>query len=188
MESLKEHDLNYSLDLIFDELILEFIIYHPESDPNEIINRIFEELHNSCDFYKNKLESVHSLESEDENIYEVRPAYNLTAEACSRFKKEEEFHYSASGDKFVNVVFTEKVWQDFFTDQTTTVNHVDWGDDCTFRLTFLRSDNPERNQLISPGDMFYYQIIDETKDAWIMITEIYGNKYLKAKLYKGPAR
>ena len=49
---------------------------------------------------------------------------------------------------------------------------MDWGNACSFRLTLISSDNAERNKLISPGDMFYYQIIDETKDAWIMITEI----------------
>ncbi len=187
MQVLDDHNLNNSIPVVFEELVIDFINQHPKEDPNKIIAKIALNLSNSCDVYKGFLESIHSANSGDEEIYDVRPAYHLSAEACTRFKNEEEFHYPATGDKFVNVIFTEKLWQDFFHDQTTTVNHVDWGNDCSFRLIFIRSDNAERNKLISPGAEFYYQIIDETEDAWIMITEIYGAKYLKAKLYKGPA-
>ena len=68
-------------------------------------------LNNSCDVYKRFLESIYAANSGDEEIYDVRPAYHLTAEACTRFKKEEEeLHYPTTGDKFVNVVFTEKLW------------------------------------------------------------------------------
>lgn len=65
---------------------------------------------------------------------------------------------------------------------------MDWGNACSFRLTLISSDNAERNKLISPGEEFYYQLIDETEDTWIMITEMYGAKYLKAKFYKDPTR
>ena len=81
----------------------------------------------------------------------------------------EEFYYFGLNDQKVGVIFTRKLWQDFFPDQTSTVNEVEWKEDCSFVLTFKDTDNPVRMQYFEPGEKFYYTVIEKKENAYDLV-------------------
>lgn len=178
MAELQEKQHVEIYQIISNEYLVPYFEILGEEKSKDFIVLFSENLLENCEIYKNMMADLYAGDSGEKLLSEM-PEQKITKKQCEEMKNIEEFYYLGMNDQKISVVFTRKLWQDFFPDQTSTVNEVEWLENCSFVLTFKHTDNPVRIQYFKPGEKFYYTVIEKKEKAYDIVqfephTESYG--------------
>ena len=169
------NSVNTHLEEIIEEMNQEEV--------EEFWNKIFFRLQKNCAIFweivkRNSPETAHWQE-----VDEI-PDSKMTKPECWKFKEMRSFIYMEPNGDTVNVSIKNSEWEERFKDKTLSRLKMNWLNDSTFELTFIRSNNKIRKNFSTPGDKYNYYLIEKGDNYYVICTGTPGDeKYSLFKLF-----
>ncbi|MCG2419545.1 hypothetical protein K8089_10965 [Aequorivita sp. F47161] len=171
------------MDILFRDPMDDALNAVPEADAEEFQKRIYYRLQRNCVDFQELLQRLEP-HKDDARITSVKPISTISKKELKNFKKTEDFSYLEADGKRTKVKISDGFWQDYFEDNTYSKLTFSWIDENKFKLIFIESNNETRANLSIPGDAYLYEIIEKTKEYYVVSAEVEGQKvYQIFKLY-----
>lgn len=171
------------LDIIYRNKFTDFSENLPEDKVEEAQKKLYYRLQRNCVLFQKLLIRL-DPPKDDVELTTEKPKSKLSKKELKSFKNTEYFSYlEVAGDR-TNVTIKNGFWQDNFADNTYSKLNFKWIGTNEFELEFIESNNETRSNLSVPGDKYIYEIIEKTKDYYLLCVNVEGqDMYQVFKMY-----
>jgi hypothetical protein len=170
------------VDIINRKYITPFLKKYTDTiAQKEAFDRIFFRLQKNCNAFVALLNQDKKKQN-DWVLLDQQPEINLTKKQIQTFYSKKKYYYREPDNDVVKVTMDKNQWIEEFNDGTFSKLRFAKGENGSFDLYFIESNNETRKNLSIPGDQYHYQIFKEEEGNFIVYIQNKG-VYYTFKLY-----
>lgn len=168
---------------IVDEHLNPFLENLPEKKRQSVGQEIYFRLQKKCDAFAKILERLVPQKGDWERV-SAQPAMVISTDSCKKFLSHKNYYYLESTGDTVRLSLANGFWTERFIDKTYSKLSFKWTGDCSFEISFISSSNLIRKNYSKPGDIYKYQIIEQTGKYFFMSTNVEASTdFMTFKIY-----
>ncbi|MEC4048792.1 hypothetical protein OX284_005070 [Flavobacterium sp. SUN046] len=170
------------VDIINHKYITPFLKKYTDTiAQKEAFDRIFFRLQKNCNAFVVLLNQDEKTRN-DWAMQSTAPENKLSKKQLKDFYSKTKYYYKEPNDKMVKVTFGKDLYEEVFEDGTYSKLSFVKGDNGSFDIYFIESNNETRKNLSVKGDVYHYQLFD-AKDGIYSIYVQNKDVYYTFKLY-----